>query len=387
MSMGATSYVNKETNVSWVVWIAGGAYYVKDGHSGSVISYPNPETAIQSALTATGIAGGGTVHLKPGIYDCTATGLAINYSNVILEGEGRGSTIIRTNSGVPTITIGDNAARKYSDIIRDLMVWGRSYTVDSSGIRLNGCTMVILSNVNITGYKKGLYIDTSSFYGGANGYYEVYIESCQWSVYQDGTLQHNANTFSGIHVIAPGASVSGSIGIYHNYGNSNSFLNCSIDSAETGVKLPRHANGEGQKSWFYGLREEACNYGVDFVAADGGGWRNRFYGGVVAGYSGAVINNVESNANIFYSTWGYWDVNRGSATIGITSTSVVVTHGCPHNPDASEINVTLTNLPTNDIGDVYVTTITSSNFTINCRNTPGAATAVFKWSVNRTLPA
>jgi len=84
----------------------------------------------------------------------------------------------------------------------------------------------------------------------------------------------------------------------------------------------------------------------------------------------------------FYTTSGGTN-NRGTATIVAAGTSIVVAHGCVYTPDAADINVGLTNQPTNDIGDVWISTIGAANFTINCRNVPGVATAIFSWAVRR----
>jgi len=74
--------------------------------------------------------------------------------------------------------------------------------------------------------------------------------------------------------------------------------------------------------------------------------------------------------------------NSGTATILAANTSIATAHGCDYTPTAADIRVVLTNLPTADIGDVWLSAIGAANFTINCRNAPGAATAIFAWRVN-----
>jgi len=81
---------------------------------------------------------------------------------------------------------------------------------------------------------------------------------------------------------------------------------------------------------------------------------------------------------------GYVTENRGTATIIAANTAIIVAHGCNYTPNASDIKVFLTNQPTADIGDVWIDTIGAANFTINCRNAPGVATAIFAWSIDRT---
>ena len=87
--------------------------------------------------------------------------------------------------------------------------------------------------------------------------------------------------------------------------------------------------------------------------------------------------------NTFIKQEFYVTENSGTATITAAATSIVVPHGCSYTPSALDVSVVLTNLPTADIGDVYVDTFGAANFTINCRNVPGAATAIFSWAVRR----
>jgi hypothetical protein len=70
----------------------------------------------------------------------------------------------------------------------------------------------------------------------------------------------------------------------------------------------------------------------------------------------------------------------GQATVGTGTTSVVVTHGLGATPTLQQIHITLGNSPTNAIGAPWVSTITSTQFTINCAN-PGASGAFFGWMV------
>lgn len=78
------------------------------------------------------------------------------------------------------------------------------------------------------------------------------------------------------------------------------------------------------------------------------------------------------------------NVKKGFRGINDAATSVVVTHGLSYTPSANDVTVTLTNLPTTDIGDIYVDTFTSTQMTIRSRNAPGAATAIFSWHFNKT---
>jgi hypothetical protein len=65
---------------------------------------------------------------------------------------------------------------------------------------------------------------------------------------------------------------------------------------------------------------------------------------------------------------GFLTNNSGTATITAATTSVVVTHGLSATPAAANISVTPTNNEAH--GNLYITTITSTQFTINCTSAP-----------------
>ena len=71
--------------------------------------------------------------------------------------------------------------------------------------------------------------------------------------------------------------------------------------------------------------------------------------------------------------------NSGTSSIASAATSVVVTHGLAVTPTADAITITTTGLCTSDPGQIYITSITSTQFTVNCRTAPGASTLAFSW--------
>lgn len=72
----------------------------------------------------------------------------------------------------------------------------------------------------------------------------------------------------------------------------------------------------------------------------------------------------------------------GTGTIASGTTSVTVTHGAAFTPTIDMIRVTPSNNPTNDPGWLWVTTITSTQFDVKCRNDPGAGGLTFGWAVD-----
>lgn len=75
----------------------------------------------------------------------------------------------------------------------------------------------------------------------------------------------------------------------------------------------------------------------------------------------------------------YQDENKGTATIASGATTVVVTHKLGWTPTAEQVSVMLTNNPTVNPGNIWVDTITSTQFTINVRTDPGTTGATLAW--------
>lgn len=78
----------------------------------------------------------------------------------------------------------------------------------------------------------------------------------------------------------------------------------------------------------------------------------------------------------------YQDENSGTATIASGATSVAVTHKLGRTPSAEQIRLTPTNNPTNDPGNLYISAVSSTTFTVSCRADPGAGGATFAWRAN-----
>lgn len=114
-------------------------------------------------------------------------------------------------------------------------------------------------------------------------------------------------------------------------------------------------------------------------------------------FSGGTCNNMTAADNQFISVTtpvggtipgsavfrhnrGYATESSGSATVPSGSTSVTVTHSLNITPSINNISIT----PTNNLGSAakfWVSSPTSSNFTINTDVDPGATTATFSWHV------
>jgi hypothetical protein len=76
---------------------------------------------------------------------------------------------------------------------------------------------------------------------------------------------------------------------------------------------------------------------------------------------------------------GYVTETSGIGSIASGATSAVITHGLSTTPAAKNITVTLTESPTNDPSNIWISNLTSTQFTVNCRNDPGASNLDFSW--------
>jgi hypothetical protein len=71
--------------------------------------------------------------------------------------------------------------------------------------------------------------------------------------------------------------------------------------------------------------------------------------------------------------------NRGTATIAVGTTSVVVTHGLPHTPTAGDVLLTATSNPANDPGHIWWDNATTTQFTVNCKTAPTTTALTVAW--------
>lgn len=95
--------------------------------------------------------------------------------------------------------------------------------------------------------------------------------------------------------------------------------------------------------------------------------------------SGAVLNGTSGTDVNIRDNLGWTTENGGAAVILSGTTAIAVTHNLSSTPVAKELWVTPTQNPTNDPGNWWIDTITSTQFTINVRNNPGASNMSFAW--------
>jgi hypothetical protein len=137
------------------------------------------------------------------------------------------------------------------------------------------------------------------------------------------------------------------------------------------VQVAGDSSVTGADSW-----DVVFNPGADF---------NEVVSAVVSGHGiGGVLDNGASNqiGLVAKGTSGSSYKNyqgAGADSIASGSTGKTVTHNLGFTPAAKHIVVTLTNNPTNDPGNIWISDITSTEFRVNCRSDPGASGLAFAW--------
>src|SRR4030042_4224893 len=98
----------------------------------------------------------------------------------------------------------------------------------------------------------------------------------------------------------------------------------------------------------------------------------------VSGVIGGPLFVIQRNASNHIVDYFQPDPS-GDNVIASGATSVVVTHGLWATPTPNRISIMLKENPTNDPGNIWVDTCTATQFTVHCRNDPGASHLDFGW--------
>jgi len=367
----------------YVVYTDGTYYYAENGTTGELdYGGPNDEGAatgtdaaavIQAAIDD--MVNGQGMFIRSGTYPIN-TGLTINVG-ITVTGENRRSTILDRGAGADyCIQVGNDVGLLTHVLLQNfridvtnavgILVRGNTYYSEFRFIRVygdgTGAGMEFNAVTTWQGYHK---IDNPFLWGVRDG------------INFTGTEPKTGIVIVGGHVRGQGDAVAGGVGL--DLGSFTETLRvhglsiAQFETAVTSAAVTSYAN------YFFGVRIEDVTNG--YVIA---GSHHKVFGGTVANHVTAVTDT--GTWNYFDQLYNYRTKNSGTATIAAAALNTgAIAHGCNYTPAASDIDVILTNLPTNDIGDVYVTAIGAANFTINCRNVPGVATAIFGWSVNRVV--
>ena len=280
--------------------------------------------AIQNAINAVSLAGGGTVYVPAGIYKITTTiylskTMSGSYYNPVqLIGAGRmsgnktGGTILNhTGSGI-AVWVGDytnnvtaTPYNSYYFSVRDISVIGNAST--TIGFRFRQCYQLRLDNVTFNGTNgssctgmvfeacvEGLFnLLDIQFAGTTAGTKCINVtQSCNTALPLTASSQGLASTSSTFlggyfHYAYQGASV---------YGNSVTFQNSKWETLVYGVE---DASGGYQNTYIQNYWENVQGYGISVYSSDAanpagniniiGGFANRYdqAGSDMTGYTGA----------------------------------------------------------------------------------------------------
>lgn len=101
-----------------------------------------------------------------------------------------------------------------------------------------------------------------------------------------------------------------------------------------------------------------------------------------ASTAGTKVKQGSGTNNLIWECPGFAQKNKGTAVVNSGATTVVVNHGLAVTPVIQDFRLSFTNNVAG-ISRLYVTNITSTQFTINVDTAPGANTT-FAWSVDAT---
>jgi parallel beta-helix repeat protein len=302
------------------------------------------------------------------------------------------------------IVIADNICR--NNLLRGIEVETLSTTItnvvisnnvcdgNARGIGVNGATQVVVSgNVLADNTDFGIDFRTSTYAVSVlSGNYidnstdGIFIENSQFI-----TVGQNIITSCGNGIRLDGVAsivIDGNIidisdddGIEFDTGSNSNLIisNNYIGRSDQSAGGNDNVSGSASSVTFTGnvLRSgSAADYGVN---AAGSGWSIQGNDLSGAGVTGE-INDTSSNA-VIKNNAGYVTEKQGTGSITSGGTTDVITHGLSITPVASDILIVLTENPTNTPGAVWVDTITSANFTVNCENDPGASNLDFSWRI------
>lgn len=104
-------------------------------------------------------------------------------------------------------------------------------------------------------------------------------------------------------------------------------------------------------------------------------------GNNLLGNTSAAINDgtTPAKTRVIRDNLGFITENGGTGAISSGSTSTTIAHGLSRTPTAKNINVTPTATTTSAPGLIWVDTITSTQFNVNCASNPGVSTLAFGW--------
>ena len=262
-----------------------------------------------------------------------------------------GNITIANNIGQSGVTIGQNGASNYNTVIGNKFAFisvsnGVDNTISNnylSGGTGNGAIVLF------SGSSKSRVIGNLIYNASQNG---IWVQASNYNTiignFIDSPGLGAANTYDGIQLLTSGLAT------------NNNIISGNTILAATGITR-------------YGIN---VNSGTNHIITG-----NDLTGTFAT--SGLNLAGSGPGGDIVKFNKGFVTENRGTGTIASGTTSVVINHGLGFAPTAGEITITWSNNPTNNPGNWWVSSITSTQFTVNVRSDPGAGGATFSWAAAR----
>lgn len=385
--------------------------------------------AIQAAIDAAGAQG--SVFIPPGDFNI-AGALTVANTGVTIMGSGHRSSrlFLQNSANSSMIVTADDGVQRYGLRIADLALLGngaaqtgtspviairgmneavleRLYILEPRGAAIATgqltagmyCTVPIIHGCVIRGHVTGSQADAIQLNTGSS---DAIVSHCDIGFFSvgAGVLLSDNN----------GASLTNNnawqcrFGYWNFSAHRTRFVNCLADySKEHGFRVDtsndlQYANCQARESsqtasnvydGFYfagandlsltGCRAMGSTTRVG-IALNSNVVRARIVGGSVVGNLTAPFAVGTGCSDYrFRDVSGLVAAAQGTATVTSAATSVTVTHGLSSTPTVQNIMIT----PTNNLGSstkFWVSSPTSTQFTINATPAPGATTATFAWS-------
>jgi hypothetical protein len=100
----------------------------------------------------------------------------------------------------------------------------------------------------------------------------------------------------------------------------------------------------------------------------------------VTGTALLISGNGTLADSVILNNAGYTTENAGNSTITNGTTSIAVTHGLSLIPTIHNVRIVGLENPTNDVGTIWISSPTTTQFTVNVEADPGASNWDFGWS-------
>lgn len=177
--------------------------------------------------------------------------------------------------------------------------------------------------------------------------------------------EHGIRLSAGSHILIDGATVSG-----NSRASTDTYSGISVAD---GADVVRLINNDITNTVF---NTTIHHHGIALEATTND---RQVVGNKIADQGSEAIFDAATGIRRIHDNIGWTTEASGTGTINSGATTAVITHGLSVTPTAKNISITMTENPSNDIGLIWVSAITSTQFTVNVRADPGASNLDFSW--------